>query len=174
MLTNAVVDSRPTTYDDSPPALICLLGRIGGTGDSADASSAISTAWFKSNHIASAAANSGITTSIDSSERSSSHGLRHRNTTSPNLARSATQKMIVAMLSWSASGISFARFMGPPGGATYLGSTKLTWKRTNQSPAKSCARRHVQPEQWAAREQVVHIRQRGGHAGCPCSAGGSW
>ena len=41
--TSAAVASSPTTYDERPPALSWLPGKIGGTGETASAISATSS-----------------------------------------------------------------------------------------------------------------------------------
>ena len=72
--TSAAVASNPTTYDERPPALSCVPGRIGGTGETASAISATLSGRSRSNASAIPTATAGMTTFIASSERKSSPG----------------------------------------------------------------------------------------------------
>ena len=64
--------------------MICFLGRMGGTGETASATSDISTASGRLNAQAIAAATTGMTTFIASAERTSSLGRRRRLVASAN------------------------------------------------------------------------------------------
>ena len=74
--TTADKAGRPTAYDLLAPALACLFGSTGGTGETASTISASLTSGRSWNAAAAAAASSGMMTFIASSERTMSLGRR--------------------------------------------------------------------------------------------------
>jgi hypothetical protein len=107
----AAVTSRPTVSVRLAPALIALLGKMGGHGATASVTSAIFTAGWGSIARASATATSGITTKIDATARKRMPGRRRRLVASLGIAASPMQKTLSATLACSPRAISVAIFM---------------------------------------------------------------
>src|SRR4029453_15260769 len=108
MDSRAAAARSPITYDPWPPALSSFLGRIGGTGASDRATSAVLTAGWRLKASDSPTATSGMPTAIASSVRDKRPGRETRYSRSARVARSPRLKTMRKMLVRSASMTSIA------------------------------------------------------------------
>ena len=98
-----MITISPRPKDASPPAFCCRPGSNGGIGDSASATSTISTDGRRAKALVSASATIGMIANIATIDRPRSAGCRNTWSTSLGVARKPKLKTVIRMLACRAS-----------------------------------------------------------------------